>query len=75
VTLAAALALALGSAFALNWGWVAQHTAAAAAPPLQVSRPLASLRILFTNLAWVSGFGVGILGWAFVLCLGIRRLR
>ena len=65
MTLAAALALALGSAFALNWGWVAQHTAAAAAPPLQVSRPLASLRILFTNLAWVSGFGVGILGWAF----------
>jgi len=63
MSLAAGLLLALGSAFALNWGWIAQHGAASRLPSLSLCRPLASLRILFSNLSWVSGFLVGIAGW------------
>ena len=54
------LALALASAFALNWGWIAQHGAAHELPPLSLRHPLASLRSLFRDLAWLSGFVVGI---------------
>ena len=61
---AAGLLLALGSAVALNWGWVAQHTAASGLPALDVRRPVASLRLLFRNLSWLTGFLVGLGGWA-----------
>jgi len=58
------LALALGSAAALNWGFLTQHGAASALPPLSVRRPLRSLRLLFSNLRWLAGFVVGLAGWA-----------
>lgn len=61
----AGLALALVSAFALNWGWLAQHGAAQGVPPLSLRRPLRSLRSLFCNRAWLAGFVIGIAGWAF----------
>jgi hypothetical protein len=61
---AAGLLLALGSAVALNWGWVAQHTAASELPPLALRRPLASLRLLVRNRGWLTGFVVGLAGWA-----------
>ena len=61
--IALGLALSLASAFALNWGWVAQHGAAAALPPLRLSAPLRSLRLLFSNLRWLVGFLVGLAGW------------
>ena len=51
-----ALVLSLSSAFALNWGFVVQHGAAAVMPPLRVRRPLASLRLLFANARWLAGF-------------------
>jgi hypothetical protein len=57
------LVLALGSAIALNWGFVAQHAAAAVLPPLRLRRPVASLRLLFANARWLVGFLVGIGGW------------
>ena len=58
------LALALGSAAALNWGFFAQHGAAASLPPLSVRRPFRSLRLLFSSLRWLAGFLVGLAGWA-----------
>jgi hypothetical protein len=64
LSIAAGLLLALGSAVALNWGWVAQHSAASELPPLTPRRPIASLRLLFRDLRWLTGFLVGIGGWA-----------
>jgi hypothetical protein len=61
---AAGLLLALASAAALNWGFFVQHGAAAGLPPLSVRRPLASLRLLFSNLRWLGGFVAGLGGWA-----------
>jgi hypothetical protein len=65
VNVGAGLALALLSAFALNWGWLEQHGATQELPPLSVGRPLSSLRSLFGNRAWVAGFVVGLAGWVF----------
>lgn len=65
------LACGLGSALALNWGYVVQHGAAAALPPLTVRRPVASLRVLFAHRRWLAGFFVGIGGWALYVA-GLR---
>lgn len=70
--IAFALALALGSAIALNWGYVAQHGAASALPPLSLRRPIVSLRTLFAHRRWLVGFLVGIGGW--VLYVAALRL-
>jgi hypothetical protein len=56
--------LALASAGALNWGFFVQHGAASELPPLSIRRPLASLRLLFSNLRWLGGFVAGLGGWA-----------
>jgi hypothetical protein len=75
VTIAAGVALSLASAWALNWGWVAQHGAARALPPLSVRAPLRSLRSLFGDLSWLAGFAVGIGGWAlYVAALAVAPL-
>lgn len=66
------LALALASAAALNWGYLAQHGAAAALPPLSLRRPLVSLRSLFVHRRWLLGFVVGVAGW--VLYVGALAL-
>lgn len=63
--LAVSLALALASATALNWGFYRQHEQAATLPPLSLRHPVRSLRSLFTNVRWLVGFLVGILGWVF----------
>jgi hypothetical protein len=65
VSLGAGLALALLSAFALNWGWLEQHGATQALPALSGRRPLRSLRLLFGDRTWLVGFVVGLAGWAF----------
>jgi drug/metabolite transporter (DMT)-like permease len=57
------LLLALTSAFALNWSYVAQHGAAASMPALRLRHPLVSLRRLFTSTRWLAGFLIGIGGW------------
>lgn len=66
------LVLALGSAAALNWGYLAQHGAATAMPPLSVRRPAWSLRLLFSHRRWLAGFLAGIGGW--VLYVAALRL-
>ncbi len=65
MSVAGGLALALVSAFALNWGWLAQHGAAQELPPLSLRHPIRSLRSLFGNRTWLVGFVVGLAGWAF----------
>jgi hypothetical protein len=75
MTVAAGLGLALASAFALNWGWVAQHGAASELPPLSPRRPLRSLRSLFSDLSWAVGFLAGIGGWGlYVAALALAPL-
>lgn len=64
--------LALASAFALNWGWLAQHSAAAALPKLSLRAPIRSLHSLFRNRAWLTGFLAGVGGW--VLYVGALAL-
>jgi len=64
-SVAAGLVAALASALALNWGYFAQHTAAASVPALTLRRPFRSLRALFAHRRWLVGFTVGIVGWAF----------
>jgi hypothetical protein len=58
------LALALASAVALNWGFFTQHGAAVVLPPLQLRQPVRSLRLLLASRRWLTGFSVGIAGWA-----------
>jgi hypothetical protein len=72
LSVGAGLALALGSAAALNWGYVAQHGAASALPPLSLRRPVHSLGLLFRHRRWLVGFFVGIGGW--VLYVAALRL-
>ncbi|HEY6961882.1 MAG TPA: hypothetical protein VI408_08360 [Gaiellaceae bacterium] len=75
MTIAFGLALSLASAFALNWGWIAQHGATNALPPLSLRRPVRSLRSLFGDRSWLVGFGVGILGWAlYIAALALAPL-
>ena len=73
--IAVALVLALASAVALNWGYVAQHGAASGLPPLRLRKPVASLRALFAHRRWLVGFLVGIGGWAlYVVALRLAPL-
>jgi hypothetical protein len=58
------LLLAMSSAVALSCGFLAQHDAASALPPLTVRRPLRSLGLLFSNARWLAGFVAGLGGWA-----------
>jgi hypothetical protein len=51
-----ALVLTLASACALNWGYLTEHGAASKLPPLQVRRPLRSLRLLLGSRDWLLGF-------------------
>lgn len=64
MTLATGLALALLSAFALNFGWLEQHGAAQQLPALSLRHPLRGLRALFGTRSWLVGFVVGLAGWA-----------
>ncbi len=75
MNVALGLALSLASAFALNWGWVAQHGAASSLPPLRLSAPLRSLRLLVSNVRWLVGFVVGLGGWGlYVAALALAPL-
>ncbi|MFL5964484.1 MAG: hypothetical protein ACJ757_16510 [Gaiellaceae bacterium] len=65
MSVGAGLALALLSAFALNWGWLEQHAATQELPALSGRTPIRSLRLLFADRTWRIGFVVGLAGWAF----------
>jgi drug/metabolite transporter (DMT)-like permease len=55
--------LALATAAAFNWSWVAQHTITSQLPPLGIRRPLHSLRLLFGHRRWLIAFLIGLAGW------------
>lgn len=75
MSVGAGLALALLSAFTLNWGWLEQHGATQAMPPLSMRRPLWSLRLLFADRTWLVGFVIGLAGWVFyVVALALAPL-
>lgn len=74
-SLAAGLLLALVSTIAINWGYLAQHSAASALPPLSIRRPIHSIRALFTVPRWLFGFVAGIGGWVlYVVALKLAPL-
>jgi hypothetical protein len=51
-----ALLLTLVSACAVNWGYLTEHRAASALPPLSPRKPVASLRALLGSRTWLIGF-------------------
>lgn len=59
------LILALTTAVAFNWSWVAQHSITSKLPTLTVRHPRRSLGLLFSQRRWLFAFLVGIGGWAF----------
>ena len=72
---ATGLVVALASAACLNWGFLRQHGTVSQLPALSVRRPLAALGLLFANLRWLTGFVVGLAGWAlYVLALRLAPL-
>ena len=63
VRLSSGLLLAVASAGALNWSYLAQHGEVGKMPPISARRPIRSLRLLFASGRWLVGFLVGVLGW------------
>jgi drug/metabolite transporter (DMT)-like permease len=57
------LILALTTAVAFNWSWVAQHTITSRLPSLSVRHPRRSLALLFSHPRWLVAFVVGLVGW------------
>jgi hypothetical protein len=51
-----ALLLTLASAGALNWGYLREHGAASKLPPLELRRPVRSVRLLVGSRGWLTGF-------------------
>jgi uncharacterized membrane protein len=74
-SLALGLILALVSAAAFNWSWVAQHAITSKLPRLAVRRPLHSLGLLFGHRRWLFAFLIGITGWAvYIVALRLAPL-
>jgi len=75
MVLAIALLLALGSTGLVNIGYLREHAAASALPPLSLRRPLASLRLLVADRGWIAGFGMESAGFAlYVVALALAPL-
>ena len=55
--IAIALVVTLVSACALNVGYLIEHGVASKLPPLSISRPVRSLRLLLRP-RWLAGFGI-----------------
>src|SRR6185436_18329246 len=70
-----ALLITIASACALNWGYLAEHSAASRLPPLTIRRPLHSLRMLLSNRLWLMGFASECTGWGlYVLAVALAPL-
>jgi hypothetical protein len=73
--LALALVITIASACLLNWGYLAEHAAATALPPLSIKHPLRTVRLLLASRAWVTGFCAEVGGWGlYVLALALAPL-
>jgi hypothetical protein len=70
-----ALLLTLVSACAINWGYLTEHRAASALPPLSPGRPLRSLRALLGSRLWLLGFASESFGFAlYVVAVALAPL-
>jgi hypothetical protein len=70
-----ALILTLASALALNWGYVREHEAANALPPVSIRRPVHTARLLLGSPRWLVGFAAEMIGWIlFVVALALAPL-
>jgi len=70
-----ALLLTLVSACAINWGYLTEHRAASALPPLSPRRPLRSIRILLGSRLWLTGFASESAGFAlYVVAVALAPL-
>jgi uncharacterized membrane protein len=67
ISLVIGLVLALATAAAFNWSWVAQHTITSQLPRLTILRPRWSLGVLFGHRRWLIAFLVGVAGWGFYI--------
>jgi uncharacterized membrane protein len=69
------LILALVTAAAFNWSWVAQHAITSKLPKLTIRRPWHSLGLLFGQRRWLRAFVIGLGGWAlYIVALRIAPL-
>src|ERR1700683_2964351 len=72
------LILALTTAVAFNWSWVAQHSIASRLPALSVRHPRRSLGLLFSDRRWLVAFLVRVVGWGagalYTLAAGLAPL-
>lgn len=57
------LALAFGSALAVNWAYAREHDAVSAMPPFSVRRPWAFVTTVARDRGWMLGFGAESAGW------------
>jgi drug/metabolite transporter (DMT)-like permease len=74
-SLAVGLVLALVTAAAFNWSWVAQHSITSRLPPLSIRHPWRSLALLFGHRRWLVAFMIGIAGWAlYIVALRLAPL-
>ena len=74
-SLVVGLILALVTAAAFNWSWVAQHSITSQLPRLTVRRPWRSLGLLFGDRQWRFAFLIGICGWAlYIVALRLAPL-
>src|SRR5262249_14359356 len=70
-----AILLTIVSAIAVNWAYVREHDAAAAAPMLTLRHPLRSAGVLLRNREWVTAFAIETVGFlAFVAALALAPL-
>lgn len=69
------MALALLTAAAFNWSWVAQHSITSKLPRLTLRHPWRSLGLLFGHRRWRFAFMIGIAGWAlYIVALRLAPL-
>lgn len=69
------LILALVTAAAFNWSWVAQHSITSQLPRLTIRQPRRALGLLFGNRPWRFAFLIGLLGWAlYIVALRLAPL-
>src|ERR1039457_2641570 len=75
VMTATGLVLAFASTVLISLSYLREHRAVAGLPPLALSRPLRSARLLLTNRGWLAGFAMESTGFGlYVAALGLAEL-
>ena len=73
--MALGLGLALGAAFLFNYSYMIQHGALDGGPEIDLRRPVATVRSLFSDRRWMLGLVVGAVGFVMhAVALGLAPL-